>query len=643
MCGIAGAIWTDDARPVDAATLARMTDVLAHRGPDDRGTYATRVQVGNAAGMSVGLGHRRLSIIDLAGGHQPLANEDESVWVTFNGEIYNFAELRQRLEGAGHHFRTTSDTEVLVHLYEDEGSDFLRHLNGMFALAIWDARRGELLLARDRLGEKPLFYRHEPGRLLFASELKGLLAVPGAPRQIDPHALDCYLALHYVPHPLSIFAGYSKLPPAHWVRFGRDRFETGCYWQPDFNREVARPWTDDVAAVRELLTEAVQMRMVSDVPLGAFLSGGVDSSIVVALMQQARSEPVRTFSIGFPVPEYDETHYARLVAKHLGTEHEEFRVTPDAVSILPKLVWHYDEPFSDSSAIPTYYVAQQTRAHVTVALTGDGGDELFAGYPRYRAVALGASFDRLPAPLRRMLAARFWQNLPAGTSQRSKLRRFKRLVGALGESPGRRYFDWVSVFSEQARAELYTDDYLATLPDADPYEFIATALARSARRDPVTAASLADAVTYLPCDLMTKVDIASMAHSLECRAPFLDHRLVELAAALPLGRKYRRGRGKRILLEAFGHLLPPEILRRGKMGFGVPLDHWFRHELRDYTREVLLDPATLGRGFFRPAAVTRLVEDHVSGCFDHSYRLWTLLFFELWQREWVDGAADTAR
>lgn len=638
MCGIAGAIWTEDAQAVDAVTLARMTDLLAHRGPDERGSYRSRVEIGCAAGVSVALGHRRLSIIDLAGGHQPLANEEETVWVTFNGEIYNFAELRHRLEGAGHKFRSACDTEVLVHLYEDEGVDFLRHLNGMFALAIWDARRGELILARDRLGEKPLFYRHEQGRLTFASELKALLAVPGAPRHIDPHALDCYLALHYVPHPLSIFTGYSKLPPGHWARFGRDRFETGSYWQPDTNREVVRPWADDVATLRTLLTEAVEMRMVSDVPLGAFLSGGIDSSIVVALMQRARGERVRTFAIGFPVAEYDETHFAREVAQHLGTQHEEFRVTPDALSILPKLVWHYDEPFSDSSAIPTYYVSQRTRSHVTVALTGDGGDELFAGYPRYRAVALGAAFDRLPAPLRSLIATQFWQRLPAGTSQKSKLRRFKRLAGALAQSPGRRYFDWLSVFNEQARGELYTDDYLATLPDADPYDFIAEALARSSRRDPVTAASLADTVTYLPCDLMTKVDIASMANSLECRAPFLDHRLVEFAAAMPIARKYHRGRGKRILLEAFGDLLPPSILRRSKMGFGVPLDHWFRHELREFAREVLLDPASLGRGYFRPEVVTRLVEDHQAGRFDHSYRLWSLLFFELWQREWVDSS-----
>ena len=604
-------------------------EVLRHRGPDGEGMHVAQMQVQAAYGTTPGiaLGHRRLAIIDVSGGQQPLSNEDGSVWISFNGEIYNFPELRRRLEGAGHCFRTRTDTEVLVHLYEDEGPDFLQHLNGMFALALWDATRRTLLLARDRLGEKPLVYRLEPGRLLFASELKSLLEVPGVPREIDPQALDAYLTYQYVPHPLTIYRGIAKLPPAHLALYREGRLEIRRYWQPDFQHEEDRPARDYAEELRELLASAVRMRLQSDVPLGAFLSGGTDSSIIVGLMRQESKEPVRTFSIGFPVPEYDETRYARLVAQRFGSVHEEFRVEPDALAILPRLVWHYDEPFADSSAIPTWYVAQRTRQHVTVALTGDGGDELFAGYPRYRAVWLARWFDRLPRLVRRGLAGGYWQALPASPRQKSLRRRFKRFTEVLGKPPLRRYLEWIAIFNETRRASLYTDAFLDSLPNADPLDFLAARAALSSARDPVTSISLTDLVTYLPCDLLTKVDIASMAHGLECRPPFLDHRVVELAARMPLARKFRRGRGKRILLETFADLLPREIQRRPKMGFGVPLDDWFRGPLAAFTRSVLLDPRSLDRGLFRPEAVTELVESHLSGQFDHSARLWALLFW----------------
>jgi asparagine synthase (glutamine-hydrolysing) len=638
MCGITGAIWTDAKLAIDGATLQRMVEVLRHRGPDDQGTYTDELhrRPGSAAVPGVALGHRRLSIIDLASGHQPLGNEDGTVWVVFNGEIYNYRDLRRRLEGTGHRFRTQTDTEVLVHLYEDEGPEFLAHLNGMFALALWDANRGQLLLARDRLGKKPLVYRREPGRLLFASELKSLLEVPGVPRELDPQALDLYLTYQYVPHPWTIFQGIAKLPPAHYAIYRDGQLDLRCYWQPDFNEEIPRPASEYVDELRSLLTSAVEMRLRSDVPLGAFLSGGTDSTIVVGLMQRLSREPVRTFSIGFPVPEYDETRYAALVAQRFGTIHQEFCVEPDAVGVLPQLVWHYDEPFADSSAVPTWYVSQLTRQHVTVALTGDGGDELFAGYPRYQAVWLAGWFDRLPAGLKCLLTARHWQRLPASVRQKSFRRRLKRFLESLGQPPGRRYLEWVSIFNEARRAELYSDDFIARLPDADPLEFLAAAYRRSASRDAVTSTSLTDLVTYLPCDLMTKVDTASMAHGLECRQPLLDYRVVELAAKMPVGLKFRHGRGKRILLEAFADLLPRPIRRRKKMGFGVPLDHWFRGPLAGFAREVLLDPRTLGRGWFRPETIRGLLEAHVAGQFDHSYRLWALLILELWQRRWVD-------
>ena len=638
MCGITGAVWTDAGEPIDGRTLDRMTDVLAHRGPDDRGCYTSHVATHNYSGgiAGVGLGFRRLAIIDLAGGNQPLANEDGAVWIVFNGEIYNYRTLRKRLEGSGHQFRTSGDTETLVHLYEDEGVNFVKHIEGMFALALWDARHRQLVLARDRLGKKPLVYRLEDERLLFASELKSLLEVPGVPREIDPSALDEYLTYQYVPHPNTIFRGFRKLPPGHVAVYRDRRLAVEPYWQPDFTLESNRPAADYRALLREKMTAAVEKRLQSDVPLGAFLSGGVDSSIVVGLMSKLAQDKVRTFSIGFPVAEFDETSYAREVARRLGTVHQEFRVEPDGVGILPKLVWYFDEPFADSSAVPTYYVSKMTREHVTVALTGDGGDELFAGYPRYRAVEIGSLFDRLPRGLMKFMAGEFWQRLPSGQRQKSYLRKFKRLMGALGRPPERRYLDWISIFNELRRAEIYDESFIARLPESDPFDFLAAAFERSRDRDPVTAASLADLVTYLPCDLMTKVDIASMANSLECRQPFLDHHVVELAAAMPLKLKYRRGRGKRVLIETFADLLPVSVRRRAKMGFGVPLGHWFRHELKDMTRDVLLDERALGRGYFRPEAIRSLVEDHQTGRYDHSYRLWALLVLELWQREWLD-------
>lgn len=644
MCGITGAAWTDAASPIERDTLLRMTNVLRHRGPDGDGAYSSHVSIPRSHNdrLHVALGHRRLSIIDRRGGHQPMSNEDGTVWVTFNGEIYNYRLLRCRLEGTGHTFRSQSDTEVLVHLYEDEGVDFLRHLNGMFALAIWDARVGQLVLARDRLGEKPLVYRHEPHRLLFASELKSLLEVADVPRQLDPGALDAYLTYQYVPHPECILRGFNKLPPAHYAVWRDEQLTVRPYWDPDFTQTGALSADEYRRQLRALLRSAVELRLQSDVPLGAFLSGGVDSSIIVGLMRELTGQPVKTFSIGFPIPEYDETTYARQVAQQFGTEHHEFRVEPDSVEVLKTLAWHYDEPFADSSAIPTYYVSKLTREHVTVALTGDGGDELFAGYLRYRAVDLGARYDRLPRPLRNLLTSRIWDLLPAPPRQRSLLRRLARWRASLSKSPGRRYVDWVGIFEEQERANLYTDDFLAMLPDRDPAQFLLHALARSRGRDAITQASLADLVTYLPCDLMVKVDTASMANSLECRAPFLDHRLVELAAGMPIELKYRRLRGKRILLETFGDLLPPSVRQRGKMGFGVPLDHWFRHELRDFAHDILLDPLAQSRGYFRPEAIRNLLDEHMSGRFDRSHRLWTLLFFEMWHRTWLDPVAARA-
>jgi len=643
MCGIAGGVWLADDKSISAEVLARMTDVLRHRGPDDAGFYRSECALTELSGPrpGVALGFRRLSIIDLELANQPLQNEDGTVWLVFNGEIYNFGALRRRLEGSGHVFRTHGDGETILHLYEELGTECFSHLNGMFAVAIWDARHRRLVLGRDRCGKKPLVYRCEPDRLLFASELKSLLQVPGLPREIDVTALDHYLTYQYIPHPWTIFQGARKLPPGHFAVFEGGRVTVERYWRPDFNTVFSGTEQEAIESLRTLLESSVALRMQSDVPLGAFLSGGVDSSLIVALMQRLATQPVKTFSIGFPVREYDETRHARRVAEHLGTDHHEFQVTPDGLEILPRLVWHYDEPFADSSAIPTWYVAQLTRQHVTVALSGDGGDELFVGYPRYRAAMLGQWLDRL-TPVKALLGARCWQRLPASSRQKSRLRQFKRFSAALGMSPWRRYQDWISTFNVARRATLYSESFLEQLPDTDPFCFLDDALQAARQRDAITAISLADLQTYLPCDLMTKVDIASMAHSLECRQPFLDVRLVELAASLPLEWKMRRGRGKRILQRAFRDLLPSDIWNRPKMGFGVPLDHWFRHELRAMTHDVLLDQTARARGFFRVESVEELIRQHESSEFDHAYRLWALLVLELWMRQWCDSPIQPA-
>jgi asparagine synthase (glutamine-hydrolysing) len=505
----------------------------------------------------------------------------------------------------------------------------------MFALAIWDQRRGELLLARDRLGKKPLVYRQDLNRLLFASELKSILSVPGVPREIDPGALDEYLTYGYVPPPNTMLRGIRKLPPAHRAIWRDGRLRVERYWQPPAQ---ANQWHVDAAVeqLRSLLTSAVELRLHSDVPLGAFLSGGIDSSIVVGLMSRLSQTPVKTFTIGFADPEFDESGFARDVAAMHGAEHHELRIEPQAAELLPKLVWHYDEPFADSSALPTWYVSQLAREHVKVALTGDGGDELFAGYDRYRAVRLAARIDRLPASIRRGLACGCWQRLPGGRSQRSMLRKLKRFLSFVGESPVRRFVDWSAMFSEARRAELYTEEFLAELPGVDPVDYMAGPWRMFSGRDPVTTATLTDLVTYLPSDLMVKVDIASMAHGLECRQPLLDHRLVEFAAGLPIELKLRRGTSKYLLRQAFNDLLPPSVRKRGKRGFGLPVSAWFRGPLREIASELLTGATALRRGYFRPDAVRRLLDEHNSGAFDHGYRLWTLLVLEMWLREWID-------
>lgn len=634
MCGLTGAVWWQPERRVSRETLQKMTDVIAHRGPDAEGHLLTEATTDSPG---VALGHRRLSIIDVAGSAQPLGNEDDSVQIIFNGEIYNYRELRTELLAAGHRFRTDGDTEVIVHLYEQYGPEFVDHLRGMFAIAIWDSKRRRLVVARDRLGQKPFFYRCSDGRFEFASELKSLLQIPDAPRETNRMSVLRYLSLQYVPAPHSILQGYHRLPPATIGILEDGRFTTRRYWTPPFDcpdtgRTRIADWSEEL---RDTLTEAVRLRLRSDVPLGAFLSGGIDSTIISGLMQKQLDRPVRTFSIGFPVAAYDERHYARQAAEMLGTEHHEDVVKPDALEILPHLIWHYDEPFADSSAVPTMYLSRMTRKHVTVALTGDAGDELFCGYDRYQAVRIAHRLDITPRRLRQ-LAAWAASYLPSSARQKSFLRRLKRLLETIAQDPEDRYLNWISIFHHAQLQQVVSDDLWQLTHRENPAESIFEGYRMFPQRDFITRTTAVDIENYLPGDLLTKVDIASMHVGLEARSPMLDHKVVELAARMPIEVKQNARRGKLVLTETFRDLIPPDIQTRRKMGFGVPIDHWFRQELKPLLHDVLLSDRCRNRGLLNPERVATLVREHTAGTVDHAYRLWNLLCLELWHQTYLD-------
>ena len=635
MCGITGAIWWDRRRSLDEVTLQRMVASLEHRGPDAAGTYRHDGS-GGPASPGVALGHRRLAVIDLVGGHQPMGNQEGTVHVVLNGEIYNYRTLREELDREGYPFRTESDTEVILALYERIGTACFERLNGMFAVAIWDRPRGRLVLARDRMGQKPLYYAHGGGAVLFGSELKSLLASGKIDRCWDPGAVDQFLTLQYVPAPLTVLRGVKKVRPGTHLVFHNDQVDETDYWKVPRPGEVEEV-NDRSAACRqvaELLSDAVRLRLQSDVPLGAFLSGGVDSSLLVALMQQASTRPIPTFSIGFDEQEYDERHHARQVARHIGTEHHDMVVEPSAIEMLPQLAWHYDEPFGDSSAIPTWYLSRFAREHVTVALTGDGGDELFGGYDRYRAVGWGGRFDRLPERLRSFLFSPAWQHLPASSRRGSFGNLWKRFAAAMAKSPATRYLDWVSIFHADQRHRLYRPEFAGQLDRRDDRSVVCQAWHRAATDDPVAAAAYADLVSYLPGDLLVKVDIASMAHGLECRQPFLDHRLVEYLIRCPTHWKTGWWRGKRLLRDTFGGLLPASIWRRPKQGFGIPIHQWFRTTLRETVFDTLLSPNAAITEFCDPSALRKLVTSHDGGHRNVGYHLWCLLVLENWMERW---------
>ncbi|MCG6154724.1 asparagine synthase (glutamine-hydrolyzing) [Rubinisphaera margarita] len=650
MCGICGAIWTSNGQAVSREQLSQMTAAITHRGPDADGLHQEQTATGGIA-----LGHRRLSIIDIACGQQPMWNEDESVGVIFNGEIYNYRELRETLLSQGHRFHSDSDTEVLVHLYEEHGTAMVHHLRGMFVFAIWDRPRSRVMLARDRFGQKPLVYRQEAGRLLFASEMKAILQLPGVPREVDPESLNHYLTWQYVPAPRSILKGFNKLLPGHLAVWSNDDLSVEQYWSPLSMRDPAperqvlrdsyRKFTPEQAQqkLKETLSEAVRLRLRSDVPLGAFLSGGIDSTLITGLMQRELDRPVETFSIGFDVPDFDERSYARMAAKHLGTNHHEKVVSPSAVDSLPSLVWQYEEPFADNSAIPTMALCQFTREAVTVALTGDGGDELFMGYDRYRAVQLGERLDALPLPLRMLIKNPLWRKMPASIRQKSFTRRLKRFLTTAALDPRRRYMTWICYFDPQRRNALYSGDFASSLPGATPEDWMDQLYDLTEPIDLVSQTAGVDQISYLPNDILTKVDIASMSVGLECRSPFLDQHVADLACALPVDFKLQGRTGKRILRETFGDLIPEPILQRAKMGFGVPVDHWFREELKPLLYDILLSQRAIDRGYFNEQGIRNLVEQHVSGQFDHSTRLWSLLVLEVWHRIFIDATTVPGR
>ena len=570
MCGIAGAVWVRPSDAIEPELLDRMTDLLRHRGPDGRGTFHQQYETGEG----VGLGHRRLAIIDIEGGTQPIYNEDRTVWISFNGEIYNYQELRQDLIRRGHRFRTESDTETIVHLYEQYGERCVEKLRGMFAFAIWDERQRKLLLARDRLGQKPLVYHQTEGRLVFASEIKSILQVPRLSRKVDPEALNQYLTYGYVPHPRTMFEGICKLPPAHFAVYQNGNLSLQRYWQPDWDAESSRPIEDLQEELRDVLYEAIRLRLRSDVPVGAFLSGGVDSSTIVAVMQKLLPHPARTFTMGFPVEKYDESDEAAQMAKHLGTDHQRLQVSSASASLLKTLTWHFDEPFADSSAIPTFELARATAAHVKVALTGDGGDELFCGYPRYRTVERLAPFDRVPNVVQSMIANRLWQGLPGNVGENTWLAKLKFRMAILRQPPQKRYINWLACFDGRRRNELLSASMKERLHE--PVNDFLTSAYQGVSRAAGSRAMICDLQTYLPCDLLTKVDITSMAHGLECRSPLMDHRIVELALAIPLRHHLDNNLPKPMLTRTFSDLIPERLIQRGKRGFSVPLDEWFR-------------------------------------------------------------------
>jgi asparagine synthase (glutamine-hydrolysing) len=629
MCGIAGVVDSDAGAQVDESAVHRMCEAIVHRGPDDEGIH---VKAG------VGFGMRRLSIIDLTGGHQPVFNEDKTVWIVFNGEIYNFQELRADLEKRGHRFSTQTDTEVIVHLYEDFGAGCISKLRGMFAFALYDERRRKLLMARDRLGKKPLHYALASGRLLFASEIKSILAVAPELADVNQEALLQYLYFGYVPDPITAFQSIRKLPPGHLLEFESGQLNIRQYWNlPPYGTNEPASEEECLEELESRLAEAVRIRLISDVPLGALLSGGIDSSTVVALMARATSRPVKTFSIRFPSDDFNEAYYARIVAQEFGTEHHELVLEPDILENVERLTSSLEEPFGDSSMLPAYYVSRMAREHVTVALSGDGGDELFAGYDRYAINLRRKAFEQVPLWARDLYRKQVFPRLP----KRFKGRRFSYNVCLPWQE---RYVDSISFIPSIERdMPLLSAEFRKVLRTCgDPENVMYRYFNEAPATDALSQMLYVDTKTYLPSDILTKVDRMSMATSLEVRAPILDHVLVEWVTGLPATWKLRGQRQKYILRKLAKRVgVPRQAIERPKQGFAVPLVHWMRHELRDLIQSVLLEPKTLQRGYFNPQTVRTLLDEHFRGRRNHSHEIWRLLMLELWHRNFLENLGSS--
>src|SRR5712692_2481175 len=633
MCGICGFLDSRQTEQSKQDSLRRMCGIISHRGPDDEGHYISG---------DVALGMRRLSIIDLAHGHQPISNEDETVWVILNGEIYNFQKLRDELESKGHRFRTRTDTEVIVHLYDDVGLECFRRLRGMFALALWDTKRKRLVLGRDRIGEKPLYFRREPHRFLFASELKSLLQADGVPRRLKFAALREYLSLGYVPAPLSMLDGIEKLLPGHYLVVDQERIEDHQYWDVPFGQPEKHTEQEWIERTRSKLLETVRMQLVSDVPLGAFLSGGLDSSSIVAAMAQMTGRPVKTYSIGYQGEHsyYNELPYAKVVAQAFGTDHHEIVVRPEVSELLPKLVWHLDEPVADSACLTTYLVSKLARESVTVILSGVGGDELFGGYRRYLGNSLMRYYSFLPGPVRRKWLPALLDRIPQ--DRHSTWKDYARYAAAFVKSaeldPASRYMGYVTLFAPQVQHELLQR---GTLADSRISNLAAAALqdcfARCTDPDDLNRILYADLKTSLPDDLLAMTDRMSMAASIECRAPLVDHELVELMARMPSSLKVRGFTTKYLMKKAVAPWLPREILERKKRGFGAPIGAWLRKDLQPMVSELLSEDQIRRRGLFQWPAIQHLISDHAAERVDHTDHLLALVMLELWCQIILDG------
>jgi len=631
MCGICGKISFNKNSKITEALLRDMCATLRHRGPDDEGIYLSE---GNAR---AGLGHRRLSIIDLSqAGHQPMSNEDGTIWLSMNGEIYNFPELREALEKKGHRFKSRTDAETILHMYEDKGTDCLKEFRGAFAFAIWDSKKNRLFIARDRVGKKPLYYSYRNQTLTFASEIKAILKDPEISAQVNRPAITDYLSYGYTPTPETMFRGIMKLPPAHMMVYENDTLKIERYWRLDFSKKLILSEAEYQHRIMDLLEEATRIRLISDVPLGTFLSGGIDSSAVVYLMSKINTSPVKTFSIGFEEQSHSELKYAKIIANTFGTEHHEYIVKPKAIELLPKLVWHYDEPYADSSALPSYYVAKMTRQEVKVALNGDGGDEDFGGYERFMAARFAELFRKLPEALRNSIIKLFINRIPESLEFKHFATRFKRFMTMASKPYRERHYNWVSIFRDAEKKNLFSDVFKKEISSRNSFHYINNTFEECTSKDIVDRVMFTDIETGLLNDLLVKMDIATMANSLEGRSPFLDQKVMEFAASMPSNLKIKGTRLKYILKKALTKALPEEILSRGKMGFGIPVDNWFRGELKKYAYEILMSEQCVKRGYFKKENIKRMLDDHSDGNNNYGARIWTLLNLELWHREFID-------